>query len=278
MFRRLVTGFLAVAAVAVLAGACGGKVDGVSQQGSAPPSGPTPGRRPVGAGGSGSIPGRPPPAPASAASIAAEIAATYCKTFSSCCVSSGQPPIDVSRCREIITAEATAVLEQQSTFDNASAEACVDAIEQRMSLCGKEDVAWQTIKGSPPLFAASSLQAGCEAVVGRTNGTKAMLCKSGIECLDGYACAVDECVPNQGLGGSCAKLPCLDGFACNGTTCELSAVHDVGEMCVTDAECKLGLVCANGTCLPARQFPELYERRSSPYRVGADTCKAFTYL
>ncbi len=276
--RRVVAGCTSVAAIAVLIAACGGKVDGfyVDGSSSSPSASPPSGRHPPGG---GTVPGRSPPAPATAESIAAEIANSYCKTFSSCCVGSGQPPIDVSRCRELITAEAMAVLDKKSSpYDNATADVCIAAITARMSICGKEDVAWQIINGTPALFASSSIQDACEAVVGRTDGTKRIPCLTSSECGKGETCAVDACAPNQGKGGDCLDRPCLDSFECTGGTCTVTATHDVGEMCGTDSECLLGLICVKGACLPARQFPELYKRRSSPYRVGADTCKAFTYL
>ena len=278
MIRRgsPLAGGISAAVVAVVVAACGGKVDGVYLDGPSSPSPPSTGKRP---GSSGGIPMRPPPAPATAESIAAQIAATYCKTFSSCCVGAAQPPIDVSRCRELITAEAMAVLAKRSSpFDNATADVCVAAIGTRMAICGKEDVAWQIINGTPALFASSSIQDACEAVVGRTDGTKNMPCSTSFNCGKGETCAVDICASNPGKGGDCTNQPCLDSFECSGGTCVVTATHDVGDMCGSDSECLLGLVCAKGSCLPARQFPELSKRRSSPYRVGADTCKAFTYL
>jgi hypothetical protein len=52
----------------------------------------------------------------------------------------------------------------------------------------------------------------------------------------------------------------------------------VGAACGTDGDCRLGLVCFGAKCASAREHPELYKERNSPYRVGADTCGIYTTL
>ena len=190
-----------------------------------------------------------------------------------------QPPIDVSRCRDVISQEAMTVLAtHDSLFMPDAVYLCVEGIRERVAACGTVDIAWAVVEGHPALFAPGTIQTACGDVVGRTDGTVRTPCSSTNPCSDGYTCAIDECATNPGSGAKCADQPCLDGFVCPAGTCVAGPNLDVGGMCTAAADCQLGLVCAASACAPAREHPDLYKRRSSAYRIGADTCKAFSYL
>jgi hypothetical protein len=273
---RLVVVALTTTVVAV---ACGGRVEGGSTGFSSSGPSPTasaPGRRPP----SGGHPTRPPIGPLSSASVASQIAETYCKTFSSCCVAKGEPPIDVARCRELTGKELEQKLDSTG-FGAAAAEdvlGCVEAIRNRMAACSNEDAKWWE-RESPALFAPTSVRMACEALVGPAS-TGGAPCSPKLPCAAGSTCAIDECVRDNVVGASCASEPqCLDGASCTGGVCAVVPGGAVNAACTTDATCQLGLVCASGKCAPAREHPENpYEPRSSPYRIGADTCGVFTYL
>jgi hypothetical protein len=275
--HHLVRTWIVTLATAGVAVACGGKVDGGSTGFSSGPSPTTsvPGQRPP----SGGRPSRPPPGPISSASIASQIAEAYCKTFSSCCVGSGEPPIDVARCREITANDVEQKLGSTGTGTGArdEVEACVEAIRNRTATCGKEDAKWW-LRETHALFGPSSIREGCEALLGPP-GTRAKPCSEKLPCGDGTTCAIDECVADNGVGDACMiGAECLDGAVCTSGACTSTAGGNVKAACTTDDACRLGLVCAKDQCAAAREHPELYKARSSPYRVGPDTCSAFSFL
>ena len=217
--------------------------------------------------------------PTSSESAAAQIAEAHCKTFSSCCVGAKLPPIDVARCREITSAAVAVALDQFKTGEMNPTDVlqCVDAIKTRTATCGKEDYAWWRL-GDLALFGPPNIQKACAALVGLSMKTiSGQSCTATTTCADGETCAIDICVHGARVGESCAADSCLDGATCTGGVCARGEAP-VGDACKVDEECRLGLVCAKSTCAPARSRPELYEERHSPYRVGADTCRAFTDL
>jgi len=266
-----------VAFIAVVAsGACGGRIDSVSERSSGPSATATSGRRPPG----GGIPARPPTVPTSSESAAAQIAEAHCKTFSSCCVGAKLPPIDVARCREITSAAVAVALDQFKSGEMNPTDVlqCVDAIKTRTAACGKEDYPWWRL-GDVALFGPPNIQKACAALVGLSMKTvRGEACTAKTACAGAETCAVDICVPGVLLGESCATEPCLDGAMCTGGVCARGSEATIGDACNVDEECRLGLVCSKNMCAPARSQPELYEERHSPYRVGADTCRAFTDL
>ena len=270
------SGFCLVIA-SVLVAACGGKVSGASSSGTSGASADLPPKLPP-PGGTGR-PGRPPPAPATAASVASEIAATYCKAFSSCCVGAGQPPIDVARCRQLVAADVEASVAPEATLDAEDVALCVDTIKGRIGVCGAVDAPWWTSSTSA-LLSPGTVMAACSPIFGLSQGA-ASPCTSDASCIGLAAkCAIDQCVAAVPIGSACASTPsCLDGAVCIAGKC--SASPDVMEKgaCTSDDDCRLGLVCAKGACLPSRDFPGLATRpRFSPYRIGVDTCRAYTYL
>ena len=271
--------FVVLASVASLA-SCGGRVDGVT--GSSGSSGATatssgvpsnPGPPP----GSGR-PGRPPPAPMTTAAVASAIAESYCKAFSSCCVGIGQPPIDVARCRELTSAAAQKQLDAAGASDVSAKEAtvCVDAIHTRIAACGKEDVHWPGTELA--VFAPSSIQAACATVFPSAQSSRAEPCAASTSCGGASTCAIDECTSAPALGAACPGGSCLDSAVCAAGSCVAPSSADVGASCMINDDCRLGLVCATGACAPSHDHPGLATQRSSPYRIGSDTCRAFTYL
>ncbi|MDB4936701.1 MAG: hypothetical protein JWP87_3673 [Labilithrix sp.] len=280
MTHRLARAGVVALASAALAAACGGKVDGASGTSFTtrePPGATTPGRPP-----SGGRPTRPPVGPVSTASVASQIAEAYCKTFSSCCVGSGQPPIDVARCRELTSKDIEKKLDATG-LDAAPVDdvmVCVESIRARTAACGKDDSKWWE-QTTPALFGPSSIRQACEPLLGAASkpaptGTP---CSVKMECAGGNVCAIDECVGDNPVGKGCLENPrCVDGSTCTGGTCQALPGAAVNAPCAASADCRLGLVCAKQQCAAAREHPELYEERHSPYRVGADTCSAFTTL
>lgn len=275
--RTLAASGSVIVIASVLAAACGGKVSGVSSSsgssGSSTAS-PTPTLPPSGTG----RPGRPPPGMATAASVASEIAETYCKSFSSCCVSTGQPPIDVARCRQLVAADVEASVVPEASLGVEEVATCIDTIKGRIGVCSAIDAPWWS-QGTLALLSPGTVMAACSQIFGFVRREPSP-CTSDASCIGLAArCAIDQCVSAAPLGTSCAATAsCLDGAVCIAGTC--SASPDVMESgaCTTDDECRLGLVCAKGTCLPSRDFPGLSAPRFSPYRIGVDTCRAYTYL
>jgi hypothetical protein len=273
--RALVANGVGLALACVVAAACGGRVDNLSSSGPGTSStaDPVPQLPPPSTG----RPGRPPPGPVSAASVASEIAETYCKSFSGCCVSAGQPPIDVARCRQLVAADVEASVDPNTLLGVEEVANCIDTIKGRVAVCSAVDAQWWSTS-KVPLLAPGTVTQACASVFGFASGTP-KVCTSDVAC-NGLAntCAIDQCVPAVPLGASCASSSCLDGALCVGGTC--SALPDVMPKgsCATDDDCRLGLVCAKSVCLPSRDFPELARPRFSPYRIGADTCRAYTFL
>lgn len=265
--------------------ACGGRVDRDNDRGLTGSG--TPGPRPT----SGRpIPSRPPLPPVSAPAVAAEIAEEYCKTFSSCCVSVKQPPIDVARCRELVSASVTPPLEKaiasaRNAIGPSEVATCVEAIQTRIAACGRSDFAWWT-RGAPALLAPDSVQSACAPLLGPASSTSGQACESGSSgaaCTGGATCAIDVCADLASTGDACVsdaggKAVCADGLTCAADVCAARAFRASGEPCTEDGECRLGLVCFDGACDGARSHPKQYRERHSPYRVGADTCRIFSSL
>ena len=259
-------------------GACGGRIDGPSEGFSGAGPSASAGRVPPGS--SGAIGGRPPAPPLTPESIASEIAEAYCKTFSSCCVATKLPPIDVARCREIMSAAVTRRLEQSSVSagpSSADVLPCIDAVKTRTAACGKEDYPWWEVS-DVALLGPANVQKACGFIA---SPSKPILsgssCDAKNPCAGGLTCAVDLCVEGAHLGEPCPDDLCLDGAACVAGACTRGNL-DAGDSCSVDAECRLGLLCFKTKCASARSHPEQYTERHSPYRVGADTCRAFTDL
>jgi hypothetical protein len=274
--RTLAASGLCLALASVLSAACGGKVNGGSSSGASGSASVDPTPLPP-SGGTGR-PGRPPPMPATAASVASEIADTYCKAFSSCCVGTGQPPIDVARCRQVVAADVEASVVADLAASPEEVAACVDTIKGRIGVCSAVDAPWWS-ESTPAILAPGSVMQACSPIFGFANRAPSP-CTSDASCVGPAArCAIDQCVAAAPVGAACTTTPgCLDGAVCLAGTC--AASPDVMEKgaCTTDDECRLGLVCAKGSCLPSRDFPGLGKARFSPYRVGSDTCRAYTYL
>lgn len=210
--------------------------------------------------------------------MASEIAETYCKAFSSCCVGAGQPPIDVARCRQVVAVVMEAAFPPESTPGAEEVALCVEIIKQRMTACSAVDAPWWG-SATPALLAPGTVTFACAGIFALSM-SPTIPCTSDASC-SGLAstCAIDQCVPNRSVGAACSETrSCLDGTVCISGTC--SASPDVMEKatCATSDDCRLGLLCAKGVCLPSRDVPGLGEPRFSPYRVGADTCRAYTYL
>ena len=154
-----------------------------------------------------------------------------------------------------------------------------EIIKERVTSCSAVDAPWWTAS-TPALLAPGTVTYACSGVFGLSQ-SPTLPCTSDASC-SGLAskCAIDQCVAKAPVGSACASTEsCLDGAVCLGGKCSPSP--DVMEKgaCETVDDCRLGLVCVKGVCLPSRDFPELASRpRFSPYRVGADTCRAYTYL
>jgi hypothetical protein len=274
--RALAASGVCFALASVLAAACGGRVDSTSSSSgsSGASTAPTTSLPPSGTG----RPGRPPPGPVTNASVASQVAETYCKSFSSCCVSTGQPPIDVARCRQLVAADVEALVSPDAALTVDDVATCVDTIKGRIGVCSAVDGPWWS-QGTLALLAPGTVMQACASIFGFAS-REPLTCTSDASCL-GLAskCAIDQCVAAGPIGTSCTgAASCLDGAVCIGGTC--SAPLDVMETgpCATDDDCRLGLVCAKGVCFPSRDFPGLGKPRFSPYRIGADTCRAYTYL
>ena len=214
----------------------------------------------------------------STAAVASAIAETYCKAFSSCCVGIGQPPIDVARCRELTSAAAQKELDAAGSGESNPQDVavCVDAIHTRTAACGKDDVHWPA--GDLAVFAPASIQMACAPLFPNIAFPSAERCSASMPCEGASTCAIDECSSAPALGAACPGGTCLDSASCMAGTCVASSTADVNAKCTTDVDCRLGLVCFEGLCAPAHDHPELSAQRSSPYRIGADTCRAFSYL
>jgi hypothetical protein len=264
--------FLASAGVAI--GACGGKVStDLSSSGGPYPTGTE------------RLPPPAHPAPSvgvTTASMASQLAETYCKSFSSCCVASGQPPVDVARCRELTSVAVQQRLDRSGpsgVYDADIVAACIEAVDARVRACGAVDAKWWD-RGDLGLFGPYSVQLACAAILGSPSDRHGARCSDAQSCPNGNTCVIDECIADSGAGEPCkASSECLlDSLVCTGSMCVTEPSAEVGRACTEDADCRLGLVCASAQCAPAREHPELYEERSSPYRVGIDTCQAFTFL
>jgi len=271
--------WLAAFAFAAAGGACGGRIDGSNSFGTSGTSGrpgatDAPGHHPPGTG----KPGRPSAAPLSNAAVASDIAEDYCKTFSSCCVGDGQAPIDVARCRELTSAAVEKELDAAGTSESGVADVavCVAAIHTRIAACGKEDIHWPGL--DPAIFAPESIIAACSTLLPGVKPSPSEHCDASTPCAEpSTTCAIDVCTSAPSVGAACQDT-CLDTATCNGGTCVAISTADVGAACKSDDDCRLGLVCASSACAPAREHPERSTARFSPYRIGADTCRAFTYL
>ena len=270
-------GVVLVAAFAfVTIAACGGKTDSSSSVGSTAPPGGT------------SVPGQPPPTPTTPATppssavtqIANDLADAYCGTFAKCCQSSGLPPIDFARCREVTSQSVSRTITGGGTQASTRPEAvqqCISAVATRTGACSSVDYLFS---GVSAFFAPTSVLVACSALLGidviPPSGPTCSVASP--TCSNGAKCFIDACVDAGVLGGPCVDDRCEDGPSCNAGTCEAVATKLPGAACAATSECRLGLVCAKGICDAARVYPELYEERSSPYRVGADTCRAFSTL
>jgi hypothetical protein len=217
------------------------------------------------------------------ASVASMIAETYCKAFSSCCVGKGERPIDVARCRELTAKEVEQKISPTAELAVSDVALCVDAIEQRITACGTVDLKWWSSSdlalSSPP-----SVQAECRPVFGggRPGSDAGAPCTSDATCVANGKCAIDVCTSagSGAIGDACVvdASSCWDGNVCTAKVCAKAPDVAAGGMCSTDEDCRLGLLCFKGACAAAREHPELYKPRFSPYRIGADTCGAFTTL
>lgn len=269
-------GSACVASVIAIA-ACGGKVDGSTQQNPSPSptlSGPIP--LPTG----GPVPPNPGPFPA-LATAAVDIANAYCTTFANCCQSSGQPPIDIARCREVTAATVNGHLDTRSPATPLDLQRCIAAVQTRTSACGAADIAWAEAVDFPGLaiFAPRSIRSACETlVVAGTPTSGGATCSPKAACKSGGTCAIDECTLERGAGEACPDDLCLDGLVCKAATCAAPSLLPIGATCKSGDDCQLGLVCASNACATARAHASQYEERHSPYRVGFDTCRIFQYL
>ena len=268
---------LALAAVV----ACGGKVDsGASGAGSTAPLPP------------GTSPSEPPSAPATpprpptsdVTQIANDIADAYCKTFDGCCSSKGLLPIDAARCREVTIAAVTPRLAEGAKRGPAApgdAADCVAAIVQRTSACSLTDFPWAEME-QPALFAPPSIRLACGVLL---DGGRDLPLPSSTSCSEAspclttnQLCMIDSCQFVAQLGEGCRGITCRDGLVCSVGFCEAAGDRNLGQACGSSEDCRLGLVCAGSKCDAARANPGSYKERSSPYRVGADTCRAFATL
>jgi hypothetical protein len=214
----------------------------------------------------------------STAAVASAIAESYCKTFSSCCVGIGQPPIDVARCRELTSTAAQKELDAAGAGEASAKDAtlCVDAIHTRIAACAKEDIHWDDPQ--PAFFDPALVQAGCLPLLPNAKVLGFEACSASMPCAESNAtCAIDVCSFAQPVGAACGA-GCLDSASCVAGTCAVVVKSDVGAACMISDDCRLGLVCATGTCATSHDHPGLATQRSSPYRIGSDTCRAYTYL
>jgi hypothetical protein len=261
--------------------ACGGRVDGeTGSSGSSSASGTsggatsTPGQKPPGTG----RPPRSPAGPLTNAAVASAIAEDYCKTFSSCCVGAGQPPIDVARCRTLTSASVEKQLDTagKSGSNAQDVAVCVDAIHARVATCSVNDVRWHGT--GFPLIAPGTVATVCEPLLPNVTIAPFERCSKSMQCQATEICAIDVCSASGLLGFECTARECLDGANCVGGKCIAASLAGAGASCATDIDCRVGLVCFEHACAPTREHPELAKQRSSPYRIDADTCSAYNYL
>jgi hypothetical protein len=276
--RALVVGVCGIVLTGVLVAACGGRVDNSPSSGTTAGTGsdPTPRLPPPSSG----RPGRQ-PSPVTAASVGSEIAETYCKAFSSCCVGAGQPPVDVARCRTLVAAEIESNVSPGALLEAEDVAGCIDTIKGRIGLCSAVDAPWWASSNTLAILAPASVKDACLPLFGFTpTGNKPIPCTSNASCI-GLAsqCAIDECVAAGPLGIACKGVAsCLDGESCIAGTCSAPLDVPVKGECASGDDCRLGLICVKGICLPSRDFPGVGGPRFSPYRIGADTCGAYQYL
>lgn len=215
----------------------------------------------------------------STAAVASAIAEDYCKAFSSCCVGAGQPPIDVARCRELTSAAAQKELDAAGAGESNAQDVaiCVDAIHTRTAACGKEDSRWAG--DDLPIFAPQPIETACLPLFPSLKVGPYEPCSASMMCAEpATTCVIDVCTSAPPVGAPCIEGACLDTATCVAGTCAAISTADVGAACTSNVDCRLGLVCFQGMCAPSRDHPELSTRRSSPYRIGADTCRAYSYL
>jgi len=271
-----------LAAFACAAAACGGRVDASNSFGPSGSSGTSgtsggvtdaPPRRPGGG------KGRPPVAPLTNAAVGSMIAEDYCKTFSSCCFADGQPPIDVARCRELTSAAIEKELDAAGTTESSAVDVavCVGAIHTRIAACSKDDIRWHS--ADLPIFAPGTVATACHAILPDVAIPSVERCSESMSCqVPSDVCAIDQCSAASQVGLACDTAECFDASNCIAGKCMPASLADVGAACTSDVDCRIGLVCFAQACAPTRDHPELAKQRSSPYRIGADTCRAFTYL
>jgi hypothetical protein len=262
--------------------ACGGRVDGVTgSSGSSSASGTsggvagTPGQKPPGTG----RPPRPPAGPLTNAAVASALAEDYCKTFSSCCVGIHQPPIDVARCRELTSAAVEKELDAGGATESRPSDvaACVDAVHTRVVACALEDLRWRG--NELPLLQPSPISAACAPLFPPAPSSPFEACSVSMPCSEpDNLCAIDVCAPAPAIGSPCNQGACRDTGNCVAGSCVAGSTAGVDASCSSNVDCRLGLVCFEMHCAPTRDHTDLATRRSSPYRVGADTCSAYSYL
>lgn len=217
--------------------------------------------------------------------LAAEVARAYCGSFDGCCTRSGQAPIDRARCETLVAA--AIVDEAGRDVRGATADeigVCADAVAARQSLCPKDDAPWPRYGGATPaIFLPTPVYRACATLVGDDPSKAAPSCAgagSGGTCPAGTTCAVDTCLALGGEGAPCAgATSCVDSEVCAPSlTCAAAARGKDGQPCLKDG-CEAGLVCASGTCAPAREHPDIkYVEHDSPYSVRAEACRRFDYL
>ena len=78
-------------------------------------------------------------------------------------------------------------------------------------------------------------------------------CTENNQCLAGYVCVDDQCVPCA-LDDQCPTNLCLDGVCSACTSGEQCSTHlclnGICLPCASDTDCEDGQVCRNGSCLP----------------------------
>jgi hypothetical protein len=86
-------------------------------------------------------------------------------------------------------------------------------------------------------------------------GPPGMVCPSGQYCLINSAHPTGACMPQAGLGASCAVDFCQDGLFCNPQS-QCETPHPVGQPCVADDNCVAPAFCASSVCVAPRQLGE----------------------
>lgn len=207
------------------------------------------------------------------------IAEDYCKAFSACCVGKAQPPIDVARCRVLTSAAVEQELDVAGATETSlhDATVCTAAIHVRVATCSDDDNRWPG--KDLPIFAPPTIATACQALLSKVTVPSFERCSAAMPCQAPEICAIDVCSTSQLLGTGCGAAPCFDGGECIGGECmPTAALGAAGASCATEIDCRVGLVCFEQKCAPTRDHPELAKQRSSPYRIGADTCSAYDYL